>query len=181
MVVDDYTGAFTAVEYLIQTGCKRICFFGSDPHLEITKNRRNGYLDALRRYNIPIDESLITLCDTRQKAMALTPDLLESPLRPDAFFAINDETAAGILFACKLAGVKVPQEVSICGFSDGMIAQSTDPKLTTVEQHGDEVGASAFAILQEKLERLSHKESGAGPLIKNRIVRTNLVVRGTTK
>ena len=62
-----------------------------------------------------------------------------------------------------------------------MIAQSTDPKLTTVEQHGDEVGASAFAILQEKLERLSHKESGAGPLIKNRIVRTNLVVRGTTK
>ena len=65
VVVDDYTGAFTAVEYLIQTGCKRICFFGADPHLEITKNRRNGYLDALRRYNIPIDESLITLCDTR--------------------------------------------------------------------------------------------------------------------
>lgn len=182
VVVDDYVGAFAAVEYLIQTGCKRICFFGADPHLEITKNRRNGYLDALRRYNIPIDNSLIIMCDTRQKAMALTPDLLESPQRPDAFFAINDETAAGILYACKMAGVKVPQEVSICGFTDGMIAQSTDPKLTTVEQHGDEVGASAFAILQEKLERLSGKpDEEVRPPIKNRIVRTNLVVRGTTK
>ena len=121
------------------------------------------------------------MCDTRQKAMALTPDLLEGAQRPDAFFAINDETAAGILYACKMAGFQVPQEVSICGFTDGMIAQSTDPKLTTVEQHGEEVGASAFAILQEKLEQLSHKEGGVVSPIKNRIVRTNLVVRGTTK
>lgn len=174
VVVDDYAGAFAAVEYMIQTGCSRILFYGADPHLEITKNRRNGYLDAMKKYHIPIDESMIRLCDTREKAIALTPDLLEGDNAPDGFFAINDETAAGILYACKLIGKKVPEEVSICGFSDGTIAQSTDPKLTTVEQHGEEVGRCAFEILKEKIEDSQGKSS-------NKIVRTNLVVRGTTK
>lgn len=174
VVVDDYAGSFAAVEYMIQTGCKRILFYSADPHLEITKNRRNGYLDAMRRYKIPVDETMILACDTRERAISITPDLLESDRRPDGFFAINDETAAGILYACKLVGVKVPEEVSICGFSDGTIAQSTDPKLTTVEQHGEEVGRSAFGILTEKLEENTTKSS-------NKIVRTNLIIRGTTK
>ena len=174
VVVDDYAGSFAAVEYMIQTGCKRILFYGAAPHLEITKNRRNGYLDAMKKYKIPVDDSMIMLCDTRERAISITPDILEGPGHPDGFFAINDETASGILYACKLVGKKVPEEVSICGFTDGAIAQSTDPKLTTVEQHGEEVGKSAFSILADKLEGGDDKSS-------NKIVRTNLVVRGTTK
>ncbi|MBQ8501897.1 MAG: LacI family DNA-binding transcriptional regulator [Bacteroides sp.] len=174
VVVDDYAGSFAAVEYMIQTGCKRIFFYGAAPHLEITKNRKNGYLDAMKKYKIPVDDSMVLFCDTRERAIAITPDLLESEKCPDGFFAINDETAAGILYACKLVGVKVPDEVSICGFTDGAIAQNTDPKLTTVEQHGEEVGRSAFNILKEKLEGGQEKSC-------NKIVRTNLVVRGTTK
>ena len=174
VVVDDYAGSFAAVEYMIQTGCKRILFYGASPHLEITKNRRNGYLDAMKKYKVPVDDSMIKLCDNRERAIAITPDLLESDNRPDGFFAINDETAAGILYACKLVGLKVPDEVSICGFTDGAIAQSTDPKLTTVEQHGEEVGKSAFGILTDKLNGHEGKST-------NKIVRTNLVVRGTTK
>ena len=69
----------------------------------------------------------------------------------------------------------MPDEVSICGFTDGAIAQSTDPKLTTVEQHGEEVGKSAIKLLIEKLEGNDEGKSS------NKIVRTNLVVRGTTK
>ncbi len=174
VVVDDYAGSFAAVEYMIQTGCKRILFYSASPHLEISKNRRNGYLDAMKKYKIPVDDSMIKLCDTREQAIAITPDLLEGSDRPDGFFAINDETASGILYSCKLVGLKVPDEVSICGFTDGAIAQSTDPKLTTVEQHGEEVGRSAISILTEKIEGTTVKAS-------NKIVRTNLVVRGTTK
>src|ERR1035437_5922437 len=59
VVVDDYAGAFAAVEYLIQTGCKRIAFYSSPFHLEISKNRKNGYMDALRKYSLKVDESLI--------------------------------------------------------------------------------------------------------------------------
>lgn len=173
VVVDDYAGSFAAVEYMIKTGCKRICFYGAAPHLEITKNRRNGYMDALHKYKIPIDKSMIQLCDTREDAMILTPQLMKSTNPPDAFFAINDDTAAGILYACKDMGIKIPEEVSICGFGEGIIAQSTDPKLTTVEQRGEKVGTYAFEILQD---RINKKEK-----VGNRIVKTKLVVRGSTK
>jgi len=176
VVVDDYASSFAAVEYMIQTGCKRIFFYGAAPHLEITKNRRNGYLDAMKRYRIPVDDSMMLLCDTREEAIALTPALLEGEDRPDGFFAINDETASGILYACKLVGLKIPEEVSICGFTDGAIAQSTDPKLTTVEQRGEEVGKCAIQILIEKIEKENIQQKGA-----NKIIKTNLVVRGTTK
>lgn len=174
VVVDDYAGSFAAVEYMIQTGCKRIYFYSSPPHLEISKNRKNGYLDAMRKYKIPVNDSMIKFCDTREQAIAVTPDILEEENRPDGFFAINDETASGILYACKQAGLKIPEEVSICGFTDGAIAQNTDPKLTTVEQHGEEIGESAINILIEKIEGKTEKSA-------NKIVRTNLVVRGTTK
>jgi LacI family transcriptional regulator len=174
VVVDDYAGSFTAVEYLIRTGCKRIFFYSSLPHLEISKNRRNGYLDAMKKYKIPVDDRMIKFCDTREQAIAITPDILEEENRPDGFFAINDETASGILYACKQAGLKVPDEVSICGFADGAIAQNTDPKLTTIEQHGEEIGECAINLLIEKIEGKREKNS-------NKIVRTNLVVRGTTK
>ena len=76
VVVDDYAGSFAAVEYMIQTGCKRIFFYGASPHLEITKNRRNGYLDAMKKYKVPVDDSMIKLCDNRERAIAITPDLL---------------------------------------------------------------------------------------------------------
>jgi len=177
VVVDDYAGAFSAVEYMIQTGCKRILFYSAPLHLEISKNRKNGYLDAMRRYKVPVDDSMIKICDTREQAIAITPAILESSNRPDGFFAINDETASGILYSCKLANLKIPEDVSICGFSDGIIAQTTDPKLTTVEQHGKEVGESAIHLLIDRLENKNPEEKKSG----NRIVKTNLVVRGTTK
>ena len=141
--------------------------------MEISKNRRNGYIDAMKRYNVPVTPEMIVWCDTREKAMQITPSLLQSDTPPDGFFAINNDTAAGILNACKAVGKRVPDEVAICGFSDDDIARSTDPKLTTVEQRGEEVGKSAFDILHEKIEG---KTDG-----KNRIVKTNLVVRGTTR
>ena len=125
---------------------------------------------------MPVDDSMIKICDTREQAITITPAILESPDRPDAFFAINDETASGILYSCKLTGLKVPEEISICGFTDGIIAQSTDPKLTSVEQHGTEVGESAMHILIDRLEDNFDSKKAY-----NKIIKTNLIVRGTTK
>lgn len=175
VVVDDYTGAFSAVEYLIQTGCKRIAFYSSPLHLEISKNRRNGYLDALRKYNLPVDESLIRVCDTREEAIIITPEILDRPNRPDGFFAINDHCAAGILHAVKLAKLQVPEDISIFGFSDGELAKACDPMLSTVEQHGFEMGKNAAKLLLDKINGITHGQ------YTNKIVKTNLIIRGTTK
>lgn len=175
VVVDDYAGAFTAVEYLIQTGCKRIAFYSSPFHLEISKNRKNGYLDALRKYGLKVDESLIKVCDTREEAIIITPEILDRPDRPDGFFAINDHCAAGILYACKLAKLLVPQDVAIMGFSDGELAKACDPMLSTVEQHGFEMGKHAASLLLDKINGNTHGQ------YTNKIVKTNLIIRGTTR
>lgn len=175
VVVDDYIGAFSAVEYMIQTGCKRIAFYSSPLHLEISKNRKNCYLDALQKYNLPVDKSLMRVCDTREEAMSITPMLLDNPTRPDAFFAINDQSAAGILYAVKQAKLRVPEDISICGFSDGELARSCDPRLTTVEQHGYEMGRKAAKLLIDKINGVTRGQ------YKNEIIRSNLIVRETTR
>jgi len=173
VVVDDYAGAFAAVEYMISTGCRNIYFYSSPPHLEITKNRRNGYLDAMHKHGFQVTPDMMPLCDNRQDAIQLTQEILKQPHRPDGFFAVNDMTAAGILFACKHAGINVPQEISICGFSGDAISETTDPLLTTVEQNGIEVGQCAFQLLHHRL--LGQEHPG------KMVVKTKLLLRGTTK
>jgi len=175
IVVDDYAGAFTATEHLIKSGCKRIAFYSSPVHLEISKNRRNGYLDALQKYNIPVDKSIIRVCDTHQEAIDITPEILNLENRPDGFFAINDHTASGILYAVKQAGLRVPDDISICGFSGGDIARSCDPRLTTVEQHGYEMGRRAAKMLIDKINGITRGQ------YRNNIVHSSLIVRESTK
>jgi LacI family transcriptional regulator len=175
IVVDDYAGAFTATEHLIKTGCKRIAFYSSPVHLEISKNRRNGYLDALRKHNLPVDNSIIRVCDTRQEAMRITPEILNSENRPDGFFAINDHTASGILYAVKQANLRVPDDISICGFSGGDVARSSDPPLTTVEQHGYEMGRRAAKMLIDKINGVTRGQ------YRNDIIHSSLIVRESTK
>ncbi len=176
VVVDDYTGTFTAVEHMIVTGCQRIAFYTSPLHLEISKNRRNGYLDALRKHRIVVDDALIFECDTPHEAMELTTRLLSEEPRPDAFFAVNADTAVGILHACKNVGLRVPDDVSICGFSDDVTARSTEPLLSMVDQPGEAVGKGAMDLLLAKLDGTGDK-----PFYKNKIVKTELILRGTTK
>ena len=176
VVVDDYMGAFTAVTHLIETGCRRIAFYGASMKLEISKNRYNGYRDALLRHGLQIDESLEFICDNRADAEMLTPEVLSREDRPDAFFAINDDTAIGILYTAKRMGFKVPDDVSICGFTNGERAVACDPMLTTVEQRGHMVGEEAVDVLVAHVEGLL--PSGK---IEKKVVRTRLVVRGTTR
>lgn len=176
VVVDDYMGAYNATTYLIETGCKRIAFYGSSMTLEISKNRYNGYRDALLKHGMQPDDTLIRFCDNRADAEAITPELLQSENRPDGFFAINDDTAIGILYTAKHMGLKVPEDVSICGFTNGFRAIACDPMLTTIEQRGKRVGEEAANILIGYVE-------GRIPLDKmeRRVVRTRLVIRGTTR
>ena len=176
VVVDDYMGAFNAVTHLIETGCRRIAFFGSQMNLEISKNRFNGYKDALLKHGLPFDERLTRTCDNRSNAELITPTLFEGDDFPDAFFAVNDDTAIGILYTVKRMGLRVPEDVSICGFTNGERAIACDPMLTTVEQRGIRVGEEAANILIGQVE-------GTIPMdhVERRVVRTRLIIRGTTR
>ena len=176
VVVDDYHGAFTAVKHLIDTGCRRIAFCGSSVKLEIMKNRLNGYRDALLQHNMEIDESLILECDNRSMSEQVIPQVLARDDRPDGFFAINDDTAVGVIHVAKQCGLRVPEDVSVCGFTNGERALACDPMLTTIDQRGPELGKQAADILISQVKGLLPMDKAH-----KRIVRTSLIVRGSTR
>lgn len=174
VVSDDYQGAFKAVEYLIQTGCKRIMFFSSPMQLEVAHRRYQGWRDALQRYNMPIDESMIITCDTRAQAIIETPSILKQDNKPDAIFCVNDDCASGVLYAAQILGMKIPDELSICGFSNAPLCRNTYPMLSTVEQHGVEIGKHAMSRLLKRL-------NGYDRIAQTEMIATDLIVRETTK
>ena len=176
VVVDDYQGAFSAVAHLAATGCKRIAYYGMHGNIVLGRNRYNGYRDALLKAGLQPDPSLTFVCDNREEAEKITPDILKRDDRPDAFFCVNDDTAIGVLYTAKHMGFRVPDDISVCGFTNGERAIACDPQLTTVEQRGTKVGEEAANILMDKVEGISTKEK-----IEKRVVRTRLVIRQSTR
>lgn len=176
VVVDDYAGAFNATDYLIGTGCSRIAFLGSNPSLPIANNRRMGYEDALRKHKLEVDKTMIKVCDTADLARIVIPPMLRETVLPDAFFCINDEVAAYCVQIIKSFGLRVPEDISVCGFTNSYITEVTDPTLTSVDQRGYEMGKAAARLVINRVEGRETKQGVVSKLIK-----TELVVRNSTR
>ena len=116
------------------------------------------------------------VCDTIELSREIVPALLKIHPVPDAFFCINDEVAAYCLQLIKSAGFKIPQDISVCGFTNSYITEVTDPTLTSVDQHGFEMGRTAARLL---INRIEGKETRGG--IVSKVIKTDLVVRNSTK
>lgn len=175
VVIDDFQGAYSAVEHLISVGCRRIVHLSAPQHLQIAQKRQMGYLQALKDHHVPVDESLIIACDNQQDAKIIGRQLMEMENPPDGIFAVNDLTAAGAMYAIKHAGFRVPEDVAVCGFTDGLISTLTDPTLTTVGQHGEEMGRVAAEMLFKRLNA-----DTLYPTV-TKMLKTNLIIRESTQ
>jgi len=173
VVVDDYEGAFRAVEHLIKRKKKRIAHLAGPDTLSISVKRLRGYRDALKKYNIPIDEELIIPYDlTIAKVKIYVNHLLRLDNPPDAIFAINDPTAIEALQIVKKKGLQVPRDIAIVGFSNDIISGLIEPALTTVSQPVKEMGSTAAQLLVDQINRdISEWKS----II--RVLKTELIVR----
>lgn len=176
VVVDDFQGAYSAVEHLISTGCKRIAHLSAPQHLQIAQKRQLGYVQALKDHHLPVEEELIIACDNQVDAKIIGKQLMEMKNRPDGIFAVNDMTAAGAMYAVKRAGFRVPEDVAVCGFTDGQISTLTDPTLTTVSQHGEEMGRVAAELLLKRVKA----EDRSYPT-QTKVLKTNLIIRDSTR
>jgi DNA-binding LacI/PurR family transcriptional regulator len=176
VIVDDFEGAFNAVDYLIRTGCRRIAHFAGPPHLQIAYLRKRGYISALEKNGLQVDDNLIITCDSYDCALSITRQIMSQPDIPDAIFTVNDETAVGTLNCLKRMGFRVPEDVSIVGFTDGLVSSVTDPLLTTVSQHGFEIGKKAATIL---IKRITDDCEIITPMVE--VVKTDLVIRNSTR
>ena len=176
VTVDDYEGAYNAVCHLAATGCKRIAHLSGPPGLRITDLRKSGYLDALRDNGLKIDRDIVVYCDTFKQSLIRTKQLMNMPHPPDAIFTVNDLTAAGVMKTAHEMGIRVPADLSLVGFSNNLMSEVTNTTLTTVDQHGYQIGQTAIQLL---LDRLMNKNS-ARPYI-HQVIKTDLIIRESTR
>jgi DNA-binding LacI/PurR family transcriptional regulator len=153
VIVDDETGAFDAVNHLISIGCRNIVHLAGPPNLLIGANRKEGYLRALRENDIQIDERNIIRCDTREDANIIVPGLLKRKSRPDGFLAVNDLTAATTMQIIMNMGFKIPEDIAVVGFTNDLFSDITNPTLTSVDQHGYQIGKEAVRLLIDRIEK----------------------------
>jgi len=154
VVVDDHDAAFNAIEYVIKTGCRHIAFLGGPQNLRISEQRERGYLDALTQSSIPIDEDLVIHCrDWHTDPIKAVQQFLTSREIPDAIFCLNDPIALLVMQVLKKEQVRIPEEISLVGFTNEPISGLTEPSLTTVSQPSYEMGKTAARLFIDQLER----------------------------
>ncbi|GAC1399082.1 MAG: LacI family DNA-binding transcriptional regulator [Ktedonobacteraceae bacterium] len=173
VTVDDAHGARLAVEHLLALGHRCIGYVGVTNRPQSNQYRLQGYQDALKAFDIPLDSNLIftshTIKDHARTGEASLEPLLAAGAT--AIFCYNDVTALGLLAACYKRGVSVPNHLSVIGFDDIDMVAYTIPPLTTIRQPGFELGWQAMHMILKLLD-------GQEP--KNHIVPVELVVRQTT-
>ncbi|MCL1871442.1 MAG: LacI family transcriptional regulator [Promicromonosporaceae bacterium] len=150
---DNVGGARAATRHLIELGHTRIAHVRGRTDLESAGLRERGYRDSLAEAGIPYDPELVRDGGYRAAwTLDAARELLTLPDRPTAVFAANDLSAFGVLEVANELGLRVPQDLSIVGFDDIPEAASATPRLTTVAQPLQEMGARAVSMLLALLE-----------------------------
>lgn len=173
VIIDDYSGAFQAVEHLIEQGYRRIAHLAGPVTLQVSRLRLQGYIDALQKHQLPLDQDLIVYHDlTEEHARICARQLLDLTQPPDAIFAVNDPCAIEIMLIAKERGINIPQDLGIVGFSNDPISAIIEPSLTTVEQPVWKIGEESARLLLEQMEH---------PTVEKRTLATRLIVRKSSQ
>jgi LacI family transcriptional regulator len=175
VIIDDQKAAYNATSHLIDTGCKRIAHLAAPQNLGIGIKRLEGYKKALEDHGIPFREDWVIVADSFELAGDATRNLMHLPVPPDAIFAVNDMTAVGAMKTLQRMSIAVPQKVAIIGFSAGFFSDITTPTLSSVDQHGYEMGIEAAKLLLQRIEKPTDEE------FKTHFIETDLVIRESTR
>ncbi len=176
VIVDDFDSALDSTQRLIDLGCKNIALLSSVDNLSVGKLRFEGYLKALEKNNIPVNTNLIIRTDSEEDLKVQMEEVFANNTI-DGIFALEENDSVAALRMGLKKGYKIPEELCIIGFADGILAsRRLSPSLTTVSQHGIEIGEEAAKLLIKRLEDDSEEE----PPYETKIIKTVLKERETT-
>lgn len=177
VIIDDNLAAFNATQYLIDKGFKKIALLTTIDYVSVGKLRTEGYIKALQNNDISVDENLILkIEDTDNFESSIEALILNNDI--DAIFAVNEIFAVTAIKTATRLGKKVPEDLSIIGFTDGIISKYSSPSITTVSQNGIKMGEKAAIMLIEKLEI---EEEDYEEQYKTEVIETELIERESTR
>ncbi|MFN8346901.1 MAG: LacI family DNA-binding transcriptional regulator [Spirosomataceae bacterium] len=173
VAVDDFEGAYKATEHLIQQGCQRIVHISGPKHLLISRRRLQGYHAALSDYGLFTNEDFILSSEyDSNNALEVARTLIKSDLKPDGIFASSDNIAIGCHAAIIEAGLSMPEDIALIGFSDLPMAALLNPPLSSVVQPAFEMGRSAAELL---ITLIQNKKKDTKPI--TTVLKTKLIIR----
>lgn len=177
VTIDDEGGAFKATEYLIEKGCKRIALLAIPDYVKIGHLRKQGYVKALKKHGIEVNDGLIVEFDVKDDIQEQLRPLFKNDNYPDAILATNGEIyASAAIQMAKNKGLKIPNDISIITFTDGLLAKYSSPPLTALVQHSFEMGKQAVELL---INRIETKDIESG--YQRKVLSTNLKTRKSTR
>jgi LacI family transcriptional regulator len=175
VVVDDFDSAYDATSHLIQLGSKKIALLSTIPNLSVGKLRYDGYIKALFDADRSIDKNVVIIETSIETFDAKLQALITSNTM-DAIFALDEHSATAAHKMALKHGIKIPEDLNIIGFADGVWSRRLTPSLSTVSQHAPEIGAKAAELL---IHKLNEKDEFYQP--QTVVIKTELRKRESTR
>ncbi|HLP39208.1 LacI family DNA-binding transcriptional regulator [Lacibacter sp.] len=150
VVINNRDAAYKAVTHLIQQGCKRIMHLGGSLLRDTYSDRLKGYRQALEDNNIYYDDTLVQISKLGEQDGIDAANYilsLNKSERPDAVFCANDMSAVYCMSHLKEQGIKIPDDIAFAGFNNDAVSRVIEPKLTTIDYPGYNIGEAAAAGL----------------------------------
>ena len=176
VVVDDYEGSRKAVEMLISKGCKNIALITTKDYVSVGRLRTKGYLEALDLNKIAANSEFILkvddndVSDDHLESLESDIEKLLKQNKVDGIFAVNEIYAITAMKVARKLKLKIPENIKIIGFTDGVLSKHASPSLTTVSQHAIKMGEISAKLIIDKLESKETNENNQLIIIPTEII-----------
>jgi LacI family transcriptional regulator len=175
VVADNVEAARKVVCHFYENGYRHIGYINGPEQLSISHQRYEGYLQGLRDCNLPFEQELVAQCNlSTEDASIATRSLLRLKNHPDAILGINDTVIFAAMKEIKQAGLNIPNDIGLIGFTDEFHSTVVDPSLTSVTFPTFEIGETAARLFFERIQNPT-----APP--RQIEMKTSLVVRNSSK
>ena len=173
VIINNRKAGYEATCHLIDQGCKKIVHVTANLKRNVYAERLKGYRQALVKNGIPFKEKYLIINDLTEEASIQAAKKISAmrPL-PDGIFVTNDFCAAVIIQVLKESGIRIPQDIAVVGFNNDVISKIIEPKLTTINYPGIEIGEIVARNLINHLEGKSNLH-----LTNTIIIKSDLIIR----
>ena len=175
VIIDDQEAAYNAVQFFIDSGFKKIGLITTVDYVSVGKLRTDGYKKALLSNGISVHDDLIVKIEDIDNCAVKIENLIKN-MKCDAIFAVNEFFAVTAIKLATKNNLKVPDDISVIGFTDGIISQFSTPSISTVSQNGIKMGRKSAQMLIDRLELEDEEDEH----YKTELIDTNLIFREST-
>ena len=176
VIIDDNLAAYNATSFFINKGYKKIALITTVDYVSVGKLRTDGYAKAMMDHDLKLDPNCILKIEDTDNFDAQIEALIRNE-QPEAIFAVNEIFAVTAIKLAGKLGLQIPKDISIIGFTDGIISKYSTPSISTVSQNGTKMGEKAAKML---IERLESEEIENEEHYKTEVIETELIEREST-